>query len=180
MAFDGLWLIWVRGTYLTIPGALSSTLLAALILTSAAMTLHHARAGRSERHRRWAVRLFLVVNGVWFQRIGYVAWMILARGPVGIGKHMDGPLRHPMGIWRVPAAAAVLRALRAGDTKQRITGEVRDGCRAACSLGGDRDRQCGRLCIHVAAVAVAPLRRDLWLRLIFDDSHRQKTAPHRG
>ncbi len=91
MAFGGLWLIWVRGTYLTILGALSSTLLAALILTSAAMTLRHARAGRIERHRRWAVRLFLVVNGVWFQRIGYVAWMILARGPVGIGKHMDGP-----------------------------------------------------------------------------------------
>ncbi len=91
MAFGGLWLIWVRGTYLTIAGALSSTLLAVLILTSAAMTLHHARTGRIERHRRWAVRLFLVVNGVWFERIGYAAWMILARGPVGIGKHMDGP-----------------------------------------------------------------------------------------
>ena len=64
MAFGGLWLIWVRGTYLTIAGALSSTLLAVLILTSAATTLHHARAGRIERSRRWAVRPFLVVNGV--------------------------------------------------------------------------------------------------------------------
>ncbi len=91
MAFGGLWLIWVRGTYLTVLGALSSTMLAALILFSAAMTPLHARAGRIERHRRWAVRLFLVVNGVWFQRIGYAAWMMLARGPVGIGKHMDGP-----------------------------------------------------------------------------------------
>ena len=91
MALGGLWLIWVRGTYLTFFGALSGTLLAALILFSAAMTPLHARAGRIERHRRWAVRLFLVVNGVWFQRIGYGAWMILARGPVGIVKHMDGP-----------------------------------------------------------------------------------------
>ena len=55
------------------------------------MTLKNARTARIERHRRWAVRLFLVVNGVWFERIGYAAWMILARGPVGIGKHMDGP-----------------------------------------------------------------------------------------
>ena len=45
MAFGGLWLIWVRGIYLTILGALSSTLLAALILTSAAMSLRHVRRG---------------------------------------------------------------------------------------------------------------------------------------
>src|SRR5882762_6201186 len=36
MALGGLWLVWVRGTYLTLYGAASSTILAVLIMTCAA------------------------------------------------------------------------------------------------------------------------------------------------
>lgn len=91
MALGGLWLIWVRGTYLTLYGAASSTLLASLIMTCAAMTLRQALARQLDSHRRWALRTFMVVNGVWFQRLGYMAWLVINRGPVGIGKNMDGP-----------------------------------------------------------------------------------------
>jgi hypothetical protein len=91
MALGGLWLVWVRGTWLNIYGLAGSTMLAGLILLSAGMTVRNAVARRIDAHRRWALRLFLVANGVWFQRIGYTAWMILNRGPVGIGDHMDGP-----------------------------------------------------------------------------------------
>jgi hypothetical protein len=90
MAAGGLWLVWVRGTYLTLYGAAGSTVLALLIMTCAAMTLRYALARKIDIHRQWALRTFLVANGVWFQRIGYMAWITLNRGPVGIGKHMDG------------------------------------------------------------------------------------------
>ncbi len=91
MAIGGLWLIWVRGTYLTLYGAAGSTLLAILILAFAAMTLRQALAREIDSHHRWALRTFLVVNGVWFQRVGYMAWILVNQGPVGIGDHMDGP-----------------------------------------------------------------------------------------
>jgi len=90
MAASGLWLIWVRGTYFTIYGALSSTLLAALLMLCATLALVYARARKIAIHRQWALRTFILANGVWFQRLGYMAWSILARG-AGIGDHLDGP-----------------------------------------------------------------------------------------
>ena len=91
MATGGLWMVWVRGTFLTIYGAAGSTLLGAMIMICAAMTLRSAMARRIDAHQRWAMRTFLLVNGVWFQRLGYNFWIILNQGPVGIGDRMDGP-----------------------------------------------------------------------------------------
>jgi tetratricopeptide (TPR) repeat protein len=34
-------------------------------------------------HRRWALRLFLVVSGVWFFRVGLMFWLFVNKGPVG-------------------------------------------------------------------------------------------------
>src|SRR6185369_7494995 len=34
-------------------------------------------------HRRWMVRLFLAVGGVWFFRVGFMAWVGYHGGPVG-------------------------------------------------------------------------------------------------
>lgn len=90
MALGGVWMIWVRGTRLTLAGGVSSTIMASLIAIFAGLTVRTARAHRISAHRRWALRLFLVANGVWFQRIGYLFWFIAAGG-AGIGKHMDGP-----------------------------------------------------------------------------------------
>lgn len=91
MSLGGLWLVWVRGTYLTIPGAISISTLAVLTLIAGGMTLRHALARRFPLHERWALRLFILASGVWFQRVGYMAWMILNGGPVGMGSRMDGP-----------------------------------------------------------------------------------------
>ena len=64
MALGGLWLIWVRGTFLTLYGAAGSTLLAVLIMICASMTLRYALARKIDIHHRWALRTFLLVNGV--------------------------------------------------------------------------------------------------------------------
>lgn len=90
LAFGGLWLTWVRGTWLALGGAIGITLDAALIIGFAVMAFAAARARRIAQHRRWAIRLFAVASAVWFMRVGYMVWG-LATGGAGIGKAMDGP-----------------------------------------------------------------------------------------
>jgi hypothetical protein len=90
LASGGLWLVWGRGTYLNLPGALGITLDALLIFGCAAMTWRYARGKRFNLHRRWALRTFVVASAVWFMRVGYMAWGIATGGP-GIGERMDGP-----------------------------------------------------------------------------------------
>jgi len=54
-----------------------------LILVCAAMAWRHAVARDFKTHRQWALRLFLVVSGVWFFRVGLMFWLLLNKGPVG-------------------------------------------------------------------------------------------------
>jgi hypothetical protein len=106
MALGGLWLVWVRGTYLTLYGATSISMVALLILWFGAMTVRNAMRRRIDLHQRWALRLFMVMSAVWFQRIGYMAWIILNAGPAGIGDNMDGPfdILWGFGIFVLPLA----------------------------------------------------------------------------
>ena len=91
MASGGLWMVWVRGTQLSLVSAIGSSLNAMLILVCAAMTLRFALARRIDAHQRWAMRTFLVVNGVWFLRVGIMFWIIVNKGPVGMSDKLDGP-----------------------------------------------------------------------------------------
>ena len=34
-------------------------------------------------HREWAIRLFLVVSGVWFFRVFLMLWLTINQGPAG-------------------------------------------------------------------------------------------------
>jgi Predicted membrane protein (DUF2306) len=110
MALGGLWLVWLRHTYLTVAGAIGISLDALLIMGFAVASIRSARARQIGAHRCWALRLFVAANGVWFQRVGYLAWIILNRGPVGIGKRMDGPfdIFWGFGCFLVPLAALEL------------------------------------------------------------------------
>ncbi len=90
LALGGLWLTWVRGTWLVLAGAIGITLDALLILAFAGLAYRAARARRFVEHRRWALRLFAVASAVWFMRVAYMAWG-MATGGAGIGKALDGP-----------------------------------------------------------------------------------------
>lgn len=68
----GLWLTWVRGSYVYLPGAMATSLDAALILAFAGLAWRTALARDFAAHRRWAMRAFLVANAVWFLRLGFV------------------------------------------------------------------------------------------------------------
>lgn len=90
LALGGLWLVWGRGTYLNLVGAFGISFNALLIISFAFMAWRTAIKKQFAEHRRWALRLFIVANAVWFMRLGYMIWGI-GTGGIGIGKAMDGP-----------------------------------------------------------------------------------------
>jgi Predicted membrane protein (DUF2306) len=90
LALGGLWLTWVRGTHLTVTGAVGISLNAVLIIGFSIMAWRAAVNRNFAQHRLWALRLFIVANAVWFMRLGYMIWGI-ATGGAGIGDAMNGP-----------------------------------------------------------------------------------------
>lgn len=78
---------------------------AVLILAFGSLAWRDALARRFEQHRRWALRLYLVVSGVWFFRIGLMAWIIANRGPAGFDPEtFTGPTITTLAIaqWALP------------------------------------------------------------------------------
>lgn len=63
-----------------------------LIVLAATLAWRFARAGNRVEHRRWALATWLLVNGVWFFRIGLMLWLVANGGPVGFDpKTFTGP-----------------------------------------------------------------------------------------
>lgn len=79
----GLYMLWTR----EIPGGLvmglGMSLDAVLILVFGALAWKEALVRNIKAHRRWALRLFMVVSAVWFFRVGFMAWVMINQGPVG-------------------------------------------------------------------------------------------------
>lgn len=76
-SLGGLGMVWIRGTTTNMANALGITLDAVLILAFATFAWRAAVTRDFADHRRWALRLFMVANGVWFLRVGVVAWGML-------------------------------------------------------------------------------------------------------
>jgi hypothetical protein len=83
MGMGGLAMVWGRGAVGDLSQHLAISLNALLIMACAGMAWRQALARRFDRHRRWAIRLFLVVGGVWFFRLGLPLWIVLNQGPAG-------------------------------------------------------------------------------------------------
>jgi hypothetical protein len=83
LSVAGLYMVWIRGSVGDVPQHLGSTLNAILIWLFAALALHYALARDFKTHRRWALRLFLVVSGSWFIRIMLFLTFMIFKGPVG-------------------------------------------------------------------------------------------------
>lgn len=83
MSLGGLSMMLTRGSVGDLSQKLGIGLNALLMLACAYMAYRHARARRIDLHRRWALRLFLCVSGVWFFRIGLMAWIVVNQGPAG-------------------------------------------------------------------------------------------------
>jgi len=79
----GLYMTWFRGSVGDLPQHLGGTLNAILMWLFAALALRYALARDFKTHRRWALRLFLVVSGSWFYRIGFFLAIVINKGPFG-------------------------------------------------------------------------------------------------
>tara|TARA_B100001105_G_scaffold179201_2_gene144570 strand:+ start:1903 stop:2841 length:939 start_codon:yes stop_codon:yes gene_type:complete len=108
LASGGLWLVWVRGGVAgDLTQHLAISINALLILGCSAMAWRAARSRRFSDHQRWALRLFVVASGVWFFRVGLMAWLAVHRRPVGLRRrHVPGPLPHSAGIRRLRRPAS--------------------------------------------------------------------------
>lgn len=90
MALGGLWLTWGRPTYLSLTSAVLVSLNGVLVLALSVQAWRMATARRFDAHRRWALRAYLAVNGVWFLRVALMVWAPLTRG-WGMDRKLSGP-----------------------------------------------------------------------------------------
>lgn len=92
-----------------LPQHLGMGLMSVLILAFAGLAWRAAVARRFDQHRRWALRLWLAVGGVWFFRIGLAGWLLAHRAPVGFDpKTFTGPFLSTLAFAQVLLPLAVL------------------------------------------------------------------------
>jgi uncharacterized membrane protein len=83
VACAGLVMVWTRGAAGALSQDIAININAFLILGFAVLAYRNARARRFDAHRRWALRLFLAVSGVWFFRLMLPLWIVVNQGPAG-------------------------------------------------------------------------------------------------
>jgi hypothetical protein len=82
-ALIGLWMLMTRGTIGDLPQHVAVCFNALLIVMSGGFAWLAAVSRDFVAHRRWVLRLFLAVGGVWFFRVGFMAWVGYHGAPVG-------------------------------------------------------------------------------------------------
>jgi hypothetical protein len=122
----GLVMLFNRGSVGGTIQHVAIALNAVLVIIFAAMALRYALARDFVTHRRWALRLFLVVSGVWFFRIGLMLWIVLNKGPAGFDPvTFQGPFLYFLGFANYLLPLAVLEiyfyAKDKGSAPQRVT-----------------------------------------------------------
>jgi uncharacterized membrane protein len=83
ISLAGLYMTWIRGSVGDLMQHLGSSLMAVLIMVCAVMALRYALARDFRTHRRWALRLYLVVSASLFIRAGIFLSFLLNHGPFG-------------------------------------------------------------------------------------------------
>nr|WP_199040008.1 DUF2306 domain-containing protein [Dyella sp. ASV24] len=125
-SLGGVYMIWTRHvTGGDLLGRLSMSLNAVLILGFTGLAFHHARARRFDVHRRWALRLFLAVSGVWFFRVGLMFWLTVNQGPVGFDpKTFTGPFLSFLGFAEYLLPLAVLQLYFIAEKSKSAYGQL--------------------------------------------------------
>jgi tetratricopeptide (TPR) repeat protein len=117
LSLAGLYMQWIRGSVGDLPQHIGSAVNAILIWLCAAMALRYALVRDFKTHRRWALRLFMVVSASWFYRLGFFLTLLIFKGPVGFDPAtFTGPFPTVMSFAQYLFPLAVLEIyLRAQD-----------------------------------------------------------------
>jgi hypothetical protein len=83
----GLYMLWSRERAGIV--YLGASLHAVSIMSFAVFAVRSAIGRDLRNHRRWALRLFMVVNAGWFFRIGVMQWMFLGPRAPGVGSFVN-------------------------------------------------------------------------------------------
>ena len=105
---SGLYMVWIRGSVGGMVQHIGISLNAVLIIACSVMALRHALVRDIRRHRRWALRLFLVVAGVWFARLGLWFWVYLTGGAGVDLRTFTGPFLNILNFAQYLVPLAVL------------------------------------------------------------------------
>lgn len=118
-AAAGLYMVWTRGTVGDLVTQLAISVDGVLIFVCAAFAMRFAMARNITRHRRWALRLFMVASAVWFFRVGLMGWTALTGG-IGIDwETFTGPFIYFLGFGQYLVPLIVLELyFRARDRKE--------------------------------------------------------------
>lgn len=111
LSLGGLFMVWSRGVAGGEIGKYSISLNAILIMIFAGLAVYNAIKRDINTHRRWAIRLFIAMGGVWFFRIGLMLWLMIHQAPVGFDpKTFEGPFLSFLGFaqYLLPLAVAQL------------------------------------------------------------------------
>lgn len=116
----GLIMVWTRNSSMAIRHV-SISIQAIYIISFALLTIRYARTRQFTRHRTWALRLFMVTNGVWFFRVGLMCWLLVNGGPVGFDpKTFTGPFLTGLSVfsYAIPLSLIVLEMYFYAQQKQ--------------------------------------------------------------
>lgn len=83
ISLAGLFMMWMRGSAGDVWQHLGTSLMAVLIMVCAVMAARYAMARDFKTHRRWALRMYLVVSASLFIRAGIFLSLLVNRGPFG-------------------------------------------------------------------------------------------------
>ena len=83
LSLTGFYLTWIRGSIGGLIGDVAITINGVLIIVFAMIAIRYAMRREFGAHRKWALRLFMVMSGVWFFRVGFMFWMLIHQKPVG-------------------------------------------------------------------------------------------------
>ena len=109
VSLAGLYMMWFRGTVGDLSQHLGQSLDGVLIMLCAAMALRYALARDFKTHRRWALRLFMVVSASLFIRAGVLLAFFLNHGPFGFNQAtFSGPFLTFMSFAQYLVPLAVL------------------------------------------------------------------------
>lgn len=92
MSLTGTFMVLTRGAIGDAFADASILINGFIIIVCAVLAITYARKRKFAIHRRWALRLFVAVSGVWFFRIGLMLWLVVHGEPVGFDpKTFTGP-----------------------------------------------------------------------------------------
>jgi tetratricopeptide (TPR) repeat protein len=109
VSLAGLYMLWIRGTPGDLSQHLGQSLDAVLIMLCSVLALRYALLRDFKTHRRWALRLFMVVSASLFIRAGIFLSFVLNHGPFGFNANtFSGPFLTFMSFGQYLVPLAVL------------------------------------------------------------------------